>query len=327
MKTDSLFLCLNAEGNTAPAKIPLLPAGEFISGRDGRRWTKRDAESIAKKSNEYLPYHPVDENHSTDYKGAYGDSSPALGWFSSIHAEADGSIWANVEWTAKGRAALEAREYRYISPVFETDESGEIVKILRAALTNSPNLELPNLNHQQQTAPAENPAKEKNMNKEICAALGLPETAVENDVLAAISKLKTQANSAQSVDLAAYAPRADLNQMEERAVEAEKKLTELNAAALKTRADAAVQKAITDRKIAPASKDAYLAMCSTEEGLKSFETAMNATPGIIPAGPSGAAGTPPAASGTVELNAEEAALCKAAGYTQEEWKELKEASE
>lgn len=161
------------------------------------------------------------------------------------------------------------------------------------------------------------------MNKEICAALGLAETATENDVLAAITALKTQANSAQTVDLAAYAPRADLAQMEARAVQAEKALAEINAAQLKEKATAAVEKAVADRKIAPASKDEYIAMCSSEAELERFNLIMAKSPEIIPAGASGAAGTPPAAETQTELNAEDETFCKAMGYTREEWLKIK----
>ena len=52
------------------------------------------------------------------------------------------------------------------------------------------------------------------MNKELCAALGLAESATENEAIAAVAALKTQLNSAKTVDLTAYAPRADLTQME-----------------------------------------------------------------------------------------------------------------
>ena len=280
MDTDSFFLCLNFEGNKIPDKIQLLPAGDYVANRDGRRWTKRSAESIAQKSNEYLPQHIIDENHATDLKAPRGESAPAMGWFTNVRAEEDGSVWADAVWTSRGKTALENQEYRYISPVFECDASGEIIKIMRAALTNSPNLELQNLNSTQ-TAPADNPAKENVMKKEICAALGLPETATDNEVLAAITALKTQANSAQTVDLAAYAPRADLAQMEARAIAAEKLNAEMNAAQLKAKATAAVEKAVADRKITPASKDAYLAMCATEEGLSNFTKIMKSSPALI----------------------------------------------
>ena len=119
------------------------------------------------------------------------------------------------------------------------------------------------------------------MNKELCAALGLAENATENEAIAAVNALKTQLNSAKTVDLTAYAPRADLTQMEARAVQAEKQLAELNAAQLKEKAVAAVEKAVSDRKIAPASKDAYLAMCATQEGLSNFSKIMERSRALL----------------------------------------------
>lgn len=322
MNTDSLFLCLNFEGTKIPAKLNLLPAGDFVAGRDGRRWTKHDPEAIARLSNEYLPQHPIDENHATDLKASKGESAPAMGWFNNVRTEEDGSLWADVTWTARGKAALEAQEYRYISPVFEVDTSGEIVKILRAGLTNTPNIDLPALNSTQ-TGQAGNPAKETKMDKELSKALGLREDATENEAIAAVNALKTQVNSSRNVDLTAYAPRADLAQMEARAAQAEKQLAELNAAQLKEKAVAAVEKAVADRKIAPASKEAYLAMCATQEGLSNFSRIMESTPALIPAGASAAGGEPPAGGASTELNAEDESFCKAMGYSKEEWQKIK----
>ena len=93
---------------------------------------------------------------------------------------------------------------------------------------------------------------------------------------------------------------------------------------LKEKAIIAVEKAVSERKIAPASKDAYLAMCASEEGLANFAKIMESTPAIIPAGVSAAAGTPPASEMHTELNAEELNMCKAMGYTKEEWLKIKE---
>ena len=56
---------------------------------------------------------------------------------------------------------------------------------------------------------------------------------------------------------------------------------ELNAAQLKEKAVAVVEKAVADRKIAPASKDAYLAMCATQEGLSNFSKIMERTRAVI----------------------------------------------
>ena len=89
---------------------------------------------------------PIDENHATDLAVPKGEPAPALGWMTNLCTDAAGAIWAQVEWTDRGREALSKKEYRYFSPVFSSSASGEIHAILRAALTNSPNLSLPALN-------------------------------------------------------------------------------------------------------------------------------------------------------------------------------------
>jgi len=323
--TGSLFLSLNFE-KEIPEKIMLVPSGATVKGRDNREWKNPDPKLVALNSNTRLSALPIDENHSTDLSAPKGGASPAFGWMKNICADESGALWADVDWTERGRNALAKKEYRFISPVFLHNEKGEINCILRAALTNSPNLNLPALNSEQ----LENMNTEVSMNKALLAALGLPETATEADALAAIKSLNAAKTAAAPqtdktvVDLAAYAPRADLNAMEERALAAEKQLAELNAAQLKKDAEAAVDEAVKNRKIAPASKQEYLALCATKEGLESFKKIVAASPAIIGTETQAPEGTPPTGGTGVSLNAEETALAKAMGYTAEEYQKFKE---
>ena len=326
MEQGSLFFALNMEAGHAPSRIQLMPVGPEIVGRDGRRWLLDDPAAVVAATNTDMPQHVIDTNHATDLKGSRGEESPAMGWFSNVSLNESGEIWADVQWRDWGRSQVEGLAYRYISPVFEFDSERRITKIKRAALTNMPNLRLEALNN-------ENPPmgrEEKNM-KEILAALGLKEAATEDEAVRAISTMKTALNAQQSsggtekgVDLTLYAPRADLQQMESRALNAEQKLQDIKESQLKEKAKTAVEKAITDRKIAPASKEEYLALCATESGLESFNKIIEKAPSIIPEGPQTPEGSPPA--GQTALNAEEASVAKAAGYTKEEWKKLKEAA-
>lgn len=322
--TDSLFLCLNAESGKVPRRIQILPAGAEISGIDGRHWKNNDPAALCAKMNASDRVTVkngcvIDENHSTDLAAPKGGEAPAFGWFKNFTVEADGSVWADVEWNSRGEKAVANKEYRYISPVFTRDKDGNILEILRAALTNNPNLDNPALNSSQDTA------EEKNMEKELCAALGIPETATTADALAEIAKLKTELNSAQSktVDLTAYAPRADLAAAQQRAEKAEKELAELNAASLKAKATAAVEQAVKDGKIAPASKDVYMELCATADGLAQFEKIVAATPSIT--GGAQVPDMPPANVESLELNAAEKEWASSMGYTEEDWKKIKEA--
>lgn len=322
--TDSLFLCLNSEGGAIPKRIQILPAGEEIVGIDGRRWKNTDPAALCSKMNASDRVTVkngcvIDENHSTDLSAPKGGEAPAFGWFRNFSVEADGSIWADVEWNSKGEKAITNKEYRYISPVFSRDKDGNVVEILRAALTNNPNLDNPALNSSQETE------EEKNMDKELCAALGLPETATTADALAAIARLKTELNGAQNkgVDLAAYAPRADLAAMQERAEKAEKAIAELNAANLKAKATAAVEQAVKDGKIAPASKGVYMELCASEDGFAKFEKIVAATPSIT--GETQVPDGAPKGTEKTELNAAEKGWASSMGYTEEDWAKIKEA--
>jgi len=322
METGSLFLSLNIEQGI-PGRIMLVPPDKIVKGRDGREWKNTNPKQVALNSTARLPMLPVDENHSTDLSAPKGGAAPAFGWMKNLCADETGAIWADVEWNEHGRGSLEKKEYRFISPVFLCNEKGEIECILRAALTNSPNLSLPALNSEQ----SNNHLMEVPMNKELLAALGLPETATEAEALTAVKSLNATKAKAETqtdrspVDLTAYAPRADLNAMESRALAAERQLAELAAAQLKKDAEAAVDEAIKARKIAPASKAEYLALCATKEGLGSFQRIMAASPAVIGTETQAPEGTPPGAQ--VSLNSEDAAFAKAAGKTPEEWAKLK----
>jgi phage I-like protein len=193
-KTGSLFLSLNFESGTIPSRIEILPTGKTIKGRDGREWKNPNPSQVAKNSDARLALKPIDENHSTDLQAPKGGSSPAFGWFKNLSVEKDGSVWADVAWNAAGEDALKNKKYRYISPVFFHNEKGEITAVLRAALTNSPNLELPALNAEE---PEKIVTEETLMDKDLCAALGLPETATKAEVLAAVSAQKAQLNAAK----------------------------------------------------------------------------------------------------------------------------------
>ncbi len=62
-----------------------------------------------------------------------------LRWIGELQARPDG-IWGRVEWTESGAALMGDKAYRGISPVFTHSKDGAVTRILRAALTNTPNL-------------------------------------------------------------------------------------------------------------------------------------------------------------------------------------------
>lgn len=164
----------------APEWVHLLPAGEF-RGVDGRGpYRLRDAAKVitttAAMAGGKLRL-PLDENHAIDHAMRTGQSSPARGWVVELQARQDG-IWGRVEWTPTGKALLRDRAYRGISPVYgHAEADGTVLYLLRAALTNAPNLaQLATLHTQQGTGMDLTQLRE---------ALGLPATTADADVLSA----------------------------------------------------------------------------------------------------------------------------------------------
>jgi phage I-like protein len=84
---------------------------------------------------------PIDFDHAIDLGAPQGQPAPAAGWIKELR-QVNGVIQGRVEWTAAGAKALAAKLYRYISPVFEFSDDGTVQRLLRAAVTNNPNLYL-----------------------------------------------------------------------------------------------------------------------------------------------------------------------------------------
>lgn len=126
-----------------PEWVMLIPAGEF-SGRDGRgpfRLARPEAVIGATNELEMAAGLPVDYDHATDFAAPKGRPAPAAGWIREL-AVRDGALWGRVDWTPHGAMAITSREYRYLSPVFQYNAEGEVTRLLRAGLTNNPNLYL-----------------------------------------------------------------------------------------------------------------------------------------------------------------------------------------
>ncbi len=114
-----------------PDWVHLTPAGTF-SGQDGRGpFTIKDAEDVIRSSME-VGRLAIDENHAIDVAGRQGQPSPARGWIVEMQARPDG-LWGRVEWTSAGKALMEDKAYRGISPVIVARKNGgAVVKLLRA---------------------------------------------------------------------------------------------------------------------------------------------------------------------------------------------------
>lgn len=187
--TANIFVSLNAEGGDAPEWINLLPAG-VIATQDGRGpYTVADMAALAQQSLEAAGGKlPIDENHATDWAAPKGHPSPARGWIVDLQSRHDG-MWGRVAWTASGKQLMSEQAYRGISPVFEHDKQNRVLRVLRASLTNTPNLRGLTALHAE--------GADMDLLVELRKALGLGEDADTTAVIAKVKELNGAAAKAE----------------------------------------------------------------------------------------------------------------------------------
>jgi phage I-like protein len=313
---------LDAEGG-APEWVQLLPKGADVVGRDGRKWINdKPAAVVSAFKRDFSPL-PIDWNHATEYIAKYGGEAPAAGWIEELDLREDGSLWGKVTWTERGERSVNAREYRFLSPVFKFDaETSRILQLFGCALTNSPNLRLTAINSREDEPERE----ESNMDEKLLATLGLPKTATVEQALNAIEALKEEKraalNSAQTPSPEKFVPRADYDLAMNRARSAEDKLSEQSKAEHTKEVNAAVDAAIAAGKIAPASKQFYVDSCGDAAALERFKAFAAAAPAVIdPKSP--LLGTQPPTANQGELTPNQMAICTRMGIAPEDFKKAR----
>lgn len=125
---------------SAPEWVHLIPAGEF-SGRDGRGPYKSNPQSVLDQFAAWGMPLVIDYEHQGIHAADNGQPAPAAAWVRELQ-EREGEIWGRTEWTDKASSMISAREYKYLSPVFDHAQDGTIVRLIGAGLTNNPNLYL-----------------------------------------------------------------------------------------------------------------------------------------------------------------------------------------
>lgn len=82
----------------------------------------------------------IDYEHQTLYIQDNGKGNPAAGWITKAEYISGEGLFADVRWTPQATQEIKDGVYRYLSPLFLTDGSGMVIKVLNAALTNRPAL-------------------------------------------------------------------------------------------------------------------------------------------------------------------------------------------
>lgn len=131
-------------------RIPICMLGTFYKGKQKFSIRRQDiavlVANMAKREADVV----LDYEHASQYPDvAAGGPIPAAGWIKAVDPEPDaqGVVWATVEFTERARQMIAAREIRYVSPTLSwaardkgTGEQQGIT-LMSAALTNTPLLD------------------------------------------------------------------------------------------------------------------------------------------------------------------------------------------
>ena len=265
----------------APEWVELIPPGPNVTGRDGRQWLFDEQAGMLVQSS-FLGRAidlPIDWEHATQHRASKGESAPAAGWIKQLELR-DGALWGLVDWTPRASEQVINREYRFLSPVFDFDpDTTRIARLVSAGLTNKPNFLLTALN---QETTENTPVK---LSPAVLAALGLPETATEEQAIAAAAQLKAtaQATNTEKPNLTQFVPRADYDALGVRATNAEQALASQKKADHDKQVDAAITSATQAGKITPSTVEYHRAMCQDEAGLNRFKEFVTAAPVVAAA--------------------------------------------
>jgi phage I-like protein len=261
--------------------LHILPAGEFRA-RDGRptevpawRMTAQTAARIIASAAAQRVQYVVDYEHQTLRAAQNGAPNPAAGWIAPASltwiepGEGEpGGLYGAVTWTERANSYIAANEYKYQSPVFAYDDkTGDVLALLHVAITNTPALDdLQDLNlaaASYQFTP-EQPTSENTVDKvALCKALGLPETASDEEINAKIAALTTQADQTAALtsqvaalstqvnadpDPAKYVPIAALTALQT-------EMAQLKSSAGTGELEQLVTAALSDGRLIPAMED------------------------------------------------------------------------
>ena len=342
-----LFVALAAVGEV-PGRILLVPAGTNPT-KDGRGpYTLKDAQAVIEASMADPVEMVIDYDHQTDLglMARKGVTAPAAGWIKGLEADEDG-IWGLVSWTDAGDRAVASQEYRYISPVFLHDKDGNVQKILRASLTNTPNLVYKALNH---ANPEDETVDLKKFFANLLTALSLPKDADTELALQAIQQMTEKAKEAELLSksvttLASLVKLKDDSTAAEvvKAVQAQlsvkpdkpdegggekdatilalqSQVNKLEAERNREKAEEAVEKAMQAGKIAPASKDWAIAYASKNP--EDFASFVESQPQIINPSDQRSGRTAPQ-SGGEGLTEAEKAICAMTGQSEADFLKAK----
>ncbi len=295
--TIALLSAEDQAGLPAGFNVQLLPWGDFraLDGRPAKlkHWTfndvsAKDVLALFKSRKREMPF---DYEHQTQLSASNGQPAPASGWVKDMVAIAGRGLFAAVEWTARAKAMIEAKEYRYVSPVINYGtEDGVIRRVAMGALTNDPGLVLGEVQLKADADGVDDefpnqPTGDRSMDLlvSLCAALGLTAETTPDSCLVAVTALKAKADEvtaassqiatlkANQFDTAKHVP-VETHQ----AISTE--LATLKASISKAEQSSLIEELLKAGKLVPAQK--AWAETQTVDSLKAFT---KDAPALVPA--------------------------------------------
>jgi phage I-like protein len=177
-----------APGGTVPEWVHILPLGN-IEGRDGRNFNLPNPAAVIEAFAANGADLPVDFEHQAANAADKNGPIPAAGWIKALKATAEG-VFAKIDWTDRARGMIQAKEYRYISPVIVYDKATrQVGRISGAGLVHRPNLQLQALNAQEPPPKGMTQDQDKSGPEEVASVLrmlGLSPDATASEAVAAL---------------------------------------------------------------------------------------------------------------------------------------------
>lgn len=179
-----------------PTEIKILPLGRVHSQKGDFNVDEESFELIRKQFKDRKLDLVIDYEHQT----LSDVQAPAGGWIKELYKGED-AIIAKVEWTAKAAEYLKNKEYRYLSPVVLVRKRDQKATAIHSvALTNTPAID--GMFALVNSLDIEDISEGGNIMdlKELAKALGLPETATEEEIKKAVEDVAKAAERLKEME-------------------------------------------------------------------------------------------------------------------------------
>lgn len=179
-----------------PTEIKILPLGRVHSQKGDFTVDDESFELIRKQFKDRKLDLVIDYEHQT----LSDVQAPAGGWIKDLYKGED-AIIAKVEWTAKAAEYLKNKEYRYLSPVVLVRKRDQKAAAIHSvALTNTPAIDgMFALVNSLDIEDISEGGKIMDL-KELAKALGLPETATEEEIKKAVEDAAKASEKLKEMD-------------------------------------------------------------------------------------------------------------------------------